>query len=364
MSKLIPVQKRVQHMEAKKLLVKKLKLGCKECKGKVLGFQGGNIKCNVWWNKKHDFWYYLESDKGKKPGYTVNRSSNNSVLKRKAKKRIPRTVLFLGQGNPNFKKNLSITVEINMPMDSLSRQVAGCFLVDSKGEFYIGHSGKIGGGRKGIGRAAFAGWYSQPSYSVDWEGKIRELLFCFKIKSKGFQEELKKYVSKVEEFKEIAIINPDIINKSNSKLNLKSYAKEFSGLRKSYSVEQQIQAKVTHGDVVDGLKNELETRFKYKVYSDNRRDLYIEKSRGVKPMIFEIKTGVLSGDLVKAIGQLFYYPAIFEMDQNTKRFLVIPNQVENDQINYLETLGIKVIRYKHCKKVRFYGLNKAINSKH
>ena len=146
MSRLIPVKNKVQHEKAIKLLRQQLQIGSEECKGKLLGFQGGNIKCNVWWNKKHNFWYYLKSDKGNKPGYKIYRSSHNSMLKRRTKKRIPRTVLFLGLGDPNLKRNLSITVEISMPLNSLNKQVAGCLLVDSKEDFYIGHSGKIGGG--------------------------------------------------------------------------------------------------------------------------------------------------------------------------------------------------------------------------
>ena len=358
MSRLIPVKNRVQHKKAMRLLKEQLQIGSEECKGKVLGFQAGNIPCDIWWNKKHDFWYYLKPDKD-----ILSRTKYSSKKNQlKSKSRINRTVLFLGLGNPKLKRNLNITVEISMPLDSLSMQVAGCLLLDSKEDFFIGHSGKIGGGRKGIGLTAFASWYPEDPFPVDWEGKIRDLLFITKIKSRTFQSELKDFVSRVKEFKEDVKEDTKGPKASIHKSPEKSYAKEFSGLRKTYTVEQQIQAKVTHGHVVHELKKQLEKRFKTEVYSDNRRDLYIDKSRGVKPMIFEIKTGVSSSDLVKAVGQLFYYPACFEMDKNTKRVLVIPNDVNETQVNDLNSLGVKVLKYKLTNKVRFYGLDKLLNS--
>ena len=50
------------------------------------------------------------------------------------------------------------------------------------------------------------------------------------------------------------------------------------------------------------------------------------------------------------------------MDKNTKRVLVIPNDVNETQVNDLNSLGVKVLKYKLTNKVRFYGLDKLLNS--
>lgn len=352
MSTLIPFKNRVKHKKALRLLAEQLQIGSEEFKSKVLGFQGGNISCDIWWNKRHDFWYYLKSDKD------ILSSMKSNVRKNqlKSKNRINRTVLFLGLGNPNLRRSLNITVEISMPLNSLNKQVAGCLLVDSKEDFYIGHSGKIGGGRAGIGKVAFTDWYPEDPYPIIWGDKTRHLLFIAKVKSRTLQSELKTFISRVKKFKEDA--SRGLVSTGTS--SKKTYSKEFSGQRKPYTVEKEIQAKVTHGLVVDELKEKLESKGLV-VYSD-RRDLYIEKSRGVKPLIFEIKTDVTSGDLIKAIGQLFYYPTLFGMSANTRRVLVVPNLISSIHMKEIHSLGIKILKYKIGTKVRIYGLDKALNS--
>ena len=353
MSTLIPIENRVENKRAIQLLIERLKVGSKECKGKILGFQGGNMHCDIWWNKKHGFWYYLESHEK-----ILNRLQCSSEEKRRRLKKnsVRREVLFLGLDNPNQSSNLSITVEFSMPVDSLNMQVAGCILTDSKNNIYIGHSGKIGGGRAGIGKVAFTNWYPEDSYPITWGDKTRQLLFIARVKSKTFQSELKTFISRVKKFKEDA--SHGLVSTGTS--SKKTYSKEFSGQRKSYTVEKEIRAKVTHGLVVDALKEKLEGKGLV-VYSD-RRDLYIEKSRRVKSLIFEIKTDVSSGNLIKAIGQLFYYPAIFGMNANTRRVLVVPNHINRIHIKEMQSLGIKILKYKIGTKVRLYGLDKLLNS--
>lgn len=55
----------------------------------------------------------------------------------------------------------AIVVEINIPLSGYSRKVAGLFARDEKGRIFLLHSGKIGGGRKGIGATNFLKWYKR-----------------------------------------------------------------------------------------------------------------------------------------------------------------------------------------------------------
>jgi hypothetical protein len=53
----------------------------------------------------------------------------------------------------------SITVEINIAIDSDSAQVAGFFAEDgATGEIFLMHNGRVGGGRPGIGKSSFLVW--------------------------------------------------------------------------------------------------------------------------------------------------------------------------------------------------------------
>ena len=69
----------------------------------------------------------------------------------------------------------TIVVEINIPTNSNSAVVAGFFAEDSEtGDIFLMHSGRIGGGRAGIGKAAFLVWSKTKRVDVTSEdGSIR-----------------------------------------------------------------------------------------------------------------------------------------------------------------------------------------------
>src|SRR5262245_24347628 len=54
---------------------------------------------------------------------------------------------------------LEISVEINIPHDRKDNNVAGFFARDTEsGSIYLFHNGRVGGGRKGVGKSAFLVW--------------------------------------------------------------------------------------------------------------------------------------------------------------------------------------------------------------
>lgn len=59
-----------------------------------------------------------------------------------------------GTGHP--EKNTAIVVEINPPHTGINKRLGGIFLKDEDDNIYLAHTGKIGGGRTGIGYDAFA----------------------------------------------------------------------------------------------------------------------------------------------------------------------------------------------------------------
>ena len=78
----------------------------------------------------------------------------------------------LGLGNP-FAGDTNIIAEVNPPKSGIDRNIAGLFVEDPAGEICIAHRGKVGGGRKGIGKEAFLDWYKEPLsliFDVDRHG--------------------------------------------------------------------------------------------------------------------------------------------------------------------------------------------------
>jgi hypothetical protein len=103
-----------------------------------IGFPGGNMSLPLFSKGEEQLWFATE------------------WLRIEAK--IPRFWNGFGLFDPD-RTLQNIVVELNIASDSNNEQVAGFFAKDSvTGQVYLMHSGKVGGGRKGIGKSAFLTW--------------------------------------------------------------------------------------------------------------------------------------------------------------------------------------------------------------
>lgn len=108
------------------------------------------------------------------------------------------------------KKSNNIVVEINIPTAGINKRVSGFFAVDDKtNNVFLMHRGKIGGGRKGIGKNTFLGWYSGHLESVFDKNKEDKALLIGNIKSEDFIQKLTQFIKNVAEFK-ILTVSGDI----------------------------------------------------------------------------------------------------------------------------------------------------------
>lgn len=153
----------------------------------TIGFPGGNWDTSVIYNKK--IWFV---------GYEIEESEDN-----------PSPRFWNGFGlAKQFEKNKSndITVEINVPTNGINRRVSGFFAKNNKtDEIFLMHRGKVGGGRKGIGKNAFLGWYESDVQQVDsGDGKTEEALIITSLKPKDFIGGLTSFIEKVSQFKVLA----------------------------------------------------------------------------------------------------------------------------------------------------------------
>ena len=101
-------------------------------------FQGGNVKLNARWFPKDRFWW----------GY-----------QRLLDVPMPRHWNAFGYGESesvlDAPGSRSITCEINFPLSVGSWLITGALAKDKDGNIYIVHTGKIGGGRKAVGKSQF-----------------------------------------------------------------------------------------------------------------------------------------------------------------------------------------------------------------
>jgi 5-methylcytosine-specific restriction protein A len=113
--------------------------------------------------------------------------------------------------NLTYKKSNSIVTEINFLQKGVNGQVAGTFVKDDKtNKVYIAHSGKIGGGKKGIGKTTFLRWYKTPTQEIfKASKKYSKSIIIGDIESETILKDLSRFIKSVDNFKKL-VSNGDI----------------------------------------------------------------------------------------------------------------------------------------------------------
>src|ERR1700756_2502280 len=130
MSDMVAVENANENAKAFFELSRVLRRGSKKLSRDV-GWPGAHGHYTVDWHKKYGFWSLTRTD-------VKNRFW-----------------CAYGTQNPEKNRYLNITCEINPPKGGRNQRCAGVFLRNSHGQLYLGHNGKVGGGKKGVGKNAF-----------------------------------------------------------------------------------------------------------------------------------------------------------------------------------------------------------------
>jgi len=154
---------------------------CNERIQAKLGYQGGYEDCLLYWCPQHSLYFYS---------------------KRLLNKPIPRYWNALGLSEKRPKKNqmLDIAVEINPPIEGLSKFVQGAFARDDDGQIWLLHRGKIGGGKKGIGKHLFYNNFKGNVTQVDNDS----FAIIGNMNQPEFTRNLTKFVKEVDRIKSLA----------------------------------------------------------------------------------------------------------------------------------------------------------------
>ena len=150
----------------------------------VIGRRGKSTDVSLAWHPEHGIWSY----------FNPNRNPN-------------RFWCCYGTENPKLKRNLNITCQINIPIKGVDRGIAGAFARSTDGKILLLHSGKVGGGRTGIGKEAFLDFYKDaPLIDVRWpDGFITESLLIGDIGSPSLLGNIAEFVRIVDRFKDWAV---------------------------------------------------------------------------------------------------------------------------------------------------------------
>jgi hypothetical protein len=201
---------------------------------------------------------------------------------------------------------LSITVEINTAYEGRNDNVGGFFGRDNKtGTVYLFHTGRVGGGTKGVSQKAFLAWIKRrPDAVFDSSGDPRFGVLVMPIQGLGATKSLLNYIEAVAEFKKAArdgALGGTEYNQNRKELE--EFYSEARGRRKGRR-SAIIDYVSRHGDVVDALRD---WRLKQPLKMDATlvKNVLIDlgvRLDGLISEIFEVKTSADRGDVYTAVG--------------------------------------------------------------
>ena len=165
------------------VLNQRLRDGAESYRKKV-GHAGGTNLFSVYWRPKEKFWSLFE------PDFWENRYW-----------------CCLGTLNPDGNSVLDITCEINCPYHNFNRRIAGAFVRDVNGRLYVTHSGRVGGGRKGIGKSAFLEWYGEDNMKdISWpDGQVTKAIIIGQLNGQHLCRHIGQFLQQIDYFKNTVI---------------------------------------------------------------------------------------------------------------------------------------------------------------
>lgn len=250
--------------------------------------------------------------------------------------------LFKAEGD------LQISVEINTAYEGRNDQVAGFFARDNDtGSIYLLHSGRVGGGTKGVGKSSFLAWSDQrPVEVIDSSGGVREGVLVMPIDGIAASRSAVRYVDTIVRFK-LAVRAGDMETPEfqRKKKELDDFYSEARGRRKGRR-SSEIDYLSRHGDVVDALNFWRTSKPLPKggrVVKSVLIDMGVAVGRDLIE-VFEVKTSTARSDVYGAVGQLMVHGAAADC----RRVIVLPYKetIAADLKAALQRLSIELLQFK------------------
>jgi hypothetical protein len=248
--------------------------------------------------------------------------------------------------------SVSITVEINPPFTGMDRQLAGLFAADGVGVQFLCHTGRIGGGKKGVGKLKFLDWFDQELVPViDPDGRSTLAFPVAEIGSARMVEHIAEYVGAVAYFK---AGNPGR-RPAETNPPFGGAGEEFEG-SKGVSARPGYVAYCDHGIIRNRL-DDLIAATGRTVSRDQQRDLLVGDSDPLE-VEFEIKTSADLQSVYTAVGQLLLHNAVRPVK---RRVAVLPDHVAPQMGKAVASLDIHIVTYRWTEtQIHFSGLDKII----
>ena len=293
-----------------------------------LGHQGAGFPAKVLWSKSLGIWKFSRAIKE------------------------VRYWNAFGVGKPGASSVLSIASEINFPWSQIDRKTGGAFAEHAWGNVFVIHLGKIGGGKKGIGKSLFEHNYRGVWSFMEDGDLLSQVAVIGALNSPRFALQAAQFVKKIEILKSTAAPS------TQTEMNFSeiSFREDLVGSAPSL-VEDEISFACDH-DLVVGSLAALLQRQKIKIGNDTESELFtVDPSENRISYIFEVLTDTKEKNVLAAAAKLLLQTSAAAL--NPLPVMVLPEDKVNSYAQELQRINISVLGFRwQEEKVIFSGLEK------
>ncbi len=245
---------------------------------------------------------------------------------------------IFGVRKPGGQASLSITCEINVPVRGIDRRLGGVFARDEAGRVFLVHRGRLGGGKKGVGKTLFEEHYRGLWTGLeDGDGRSTVAVVGM-VASPRFPRQVGQFVRKIDRIKERAHLL--------AARQLEIFEDGAAGgewvNRDVEAASPDLQGLSDYGIVLQDLAGTLARRG-LRARSDSRRDLYLVDGQSRETALFQLCVDPSEAALSAGLGRLLLEGAA--LPHRPTLVLVLPEQPTAELAATLVHLGIAVCTY-------------------
>ncbi len=279
-----------------------------------LGHQGASFPARVHWSEALGIWKFSQTIKD------------------------VRYWNAFGAGRPGTSGVLSIASEINFPWSRIDRKTGGAFAEDHWGNVFVIHRGKIGGGKKGVGKSLFEQTYRGVWSLMEDGGTISQVAVVGNLQSERFALQAAQFVKKIEMMKAAATESVQT-EMDFAEMN---FREELIGSIAPLP-EDEISAACDHDLVVSALCALLRRR-KIKIGNDTESELFaVDPAENRISHIFGVVTDTKEKSVMAAVGQLLVQTSAATV--KPLPVLVLPLEILRHYEHELQRINMAIIGF-------------------
>ncbi len=243
-----------------------------------------------------------------------------------------------GVGRPESGAGVAITCEINFPLCGIDRRTGGAFAEDRVGRIFVVHRGKLGGGRKGVGKSLFENHYRGVWEVMDDGGEETPIAVAGVLQSPRFARQIAQFVHKIARMKETAAPRSP-----QAELTFEELCMREELIGDPYGEqERETGAECDHGLIVRDLAEALR-KTGLRMGNDGQRDLVVMGREGLIRAVFQVRTEMTLPGLHAGATQLLLNG--LSLTHSPLLVLVLPKTPENALRGKLKRLNIDMLIY-------------------